>query len=343
MADVRLTAINPEDSQVYPVACNDKGELLLDSGGASGDLDVTGNLTVGGTATVAGEVKTTRYLFAQPTGDFAGIYNYGTNSTFTQSYIQQDSSSNVTIQLNWDGSATFARSINSANSDGSKIWLNPRVGDCLQITDTTGSTGVRQIVLSNDGSAEFAGDVEIGNATVETGTGVYLNASGRVFVRKQDGTAVFQSVSGIGAQQTTNVQLNSDGSATFAGKLTAGSNSHTVYGAVIRANNSTSDTPAVFAQNYGTGLVFGGFNGLNALTSSIKSDGSASFAGNVTAPNINFKLAPEYITTLPAPLIDEGFIANDSIDLLTELIKMKLQIRDLNAFMQRSTQDDPET
>ena len=31
MADVRLTAINPEDSQVYPVACNDKGELLLDS------------------------------------------------------------------------------------------------------------------------------------------------------------------------------------------------------------------------------------------------------------------------------------------------------------------------
>lgn len=30
MADVRLTATNPEDSTVVPVACNDKGELLLE-------------------------------------------------------------------------------------------------------------------------------------------------------------------------------------------------------------------------------------------------------------------------------------------------------------------------
>lgn len=30
MADVRLTATNPEDSTVVPVACNEKGELLLE-------------------------------------------------------------------------------------------------------------------------------------------------------------------------------------------------------------------------------------------------------------------------------------------------------------------------
>ena len=30
MADVRLTAINPDDSSVVPVACNSKGELLLE-------------------------------------------------------------------------------------------------------------------------------------------------------------------------------------------------------------------------------------------------------------------------------------------------------------------------
>ena len=30
MADVRLTATNPEDSSVVPVACNSKGELLVD-------------------------------------------------------------------------------------------------------------------------------------------------------------------------------------------------------------------------------------------------------------------------------------------------------------------------
>ena len=36
MTDVRLTAVNPEDSQVYPVACNDKGELLLQFEAQSG-------------------------------------------------------------------------------------------------------------------------------------------------------------------------------------------------------------------------------------------------------------------------------------------------------------------
>ena len=30
MADVRLTATNPEDSSVVPVACNAKGELKLE-------------------------------------------------------------------------------------------------------------------------------------------------------------------------------------------------------------------------------------------------------------------------------------------------------------------------
>ena len=36
MADVRLTATNPEDSSVVPVACNAKGELLLESPESSG-------------------------------------------------------------------------------------------------------------------------------------------------------------------------------------------------------------------------------------------------------------------------------------------------------------------
>ena len=160
MTDVRLTAVNPEDSQVYPVACNDKGELLLDAGGASGDLDVTGTLTVAGSATVAGAV-------------------------------------------------------------------------------------------------------------------------------------------------TTNAQFNA---------------------------NRTSGSSTVFSS---------ALNG--SQTCQITADGSATFAGNVTAPNINFKLAPDLVQTLPAPLIDDGFATNDQIDLLAELIKIKIEIRDLNAFMQRTLQDENET
>lgn len=49
MSDVRLTATNPADSSVVPVACNDKGELLVDfNGNVSGDLTVSGSGTFGG-------------------------------------------------------------------------------------------------------------------------------------------------------------------------------------------------------------------------------------------------------------------------------------------------------
>lgn len=50
MADVRLTATNPDDSTVVPVACNAKGELKLEEplsfdGNLDGDLVVTGSGT----------------------------------------------------------------------------------------------------------------------------------------------------------------------------------------------------------------------------------------------------------------------------------------------------------
>lgn len=60
MTDVRLTATNPEDSSVVPVACNDKGELKLEEpvefdGNLTGDLNVSGSMN-GATATVTGNV-----------------------------------------------------------------------------------------------------------------------------------------------------------------------------------------------------------------------------------------------------------------------------------------------
>jgi hypothetical protein len=52
MTDVRLTALNPEDSKVYPVACNTSGELKLEKQ-ATFDGNLNGDLTVTGTATFA--------------------------------------------------------------------------------------------------------------------------------------------------------------------------------------------------------------------------------------------------------------------------------------------------
>ena len=52
MADVRLTATNPADSSVVPVACNEKGELKLEEipdqsfdGNLQGDLNVSGKIS----------------------------------------------------------------------------------------------------------------------------------------------------------------------------------------------------------------------------------------------------------------------------------------------------------
>ena len=45
MADVRLTATNPEDSSVVPVACNSKGELLVDKPNIE---QIDNNVTIAG-------------------------------------------------------------------------------------------------------------------------------------------------------------------------------------------------------------------------------------------------------------------------------------------------------
>lgn len=47
MTDVRLTATNPVDSTVVPVACNANGELLIEGFGPD-DVEFAGNVTVDG-------------------------------------------------------------------------------------------------------------------------------------------------------------------------------------------------------------------------------------------------------------------------------------------------------
>ena len=284
MADVRLTAINPEDSQVYPVACNDKGELLLDSGGASGDLDVTGNLSVAGTGDFGGDVQiggipaagTADGFKAFASGSIDISKSVGTNAIFkgfTTGTVDE------TSRINANGSAIFAGQISTetviqTSRFGTNVQLGAGDGDAFRI----GSSAAGTIKLKYDGSATFAGDVQIGGDAVST-AGCYIGSNGTIKAARDDANSVF----------------------------------------IGRSTDS------------------------NSVTFSVLGNGSATFAGNVTAPNINFKLAPADVAAMPAPLIDEGFAANNKVDLLSVLIEMKLQIRDLNAFMQRSTQDDPET
>ena len=320
MTDVRLTAVNPEDSQVYPVACNDKGELLLDPGTSpSGDLDVPGNLTVAG-ATVVG---------SSPLSGAANGVRLGPGGTVSTS----------------------------------------AVSTCFE-GYTTGNSSATS-TINADGSVSFKGNSSVGSFDLSNAntSGVRVNASGSIQIQRDSAASSSPRFEIIRGTNDTTAALNSDGSASFmAGSVTVNSSSslgrlqvnRSSAGKAFVVNNNTSDTVTIlgdgsasFISNIDAAYFRGDATAFNNIvfrgmlngspTSNVYGDGSANFAGNVTAPNINFKLAPATVAAMPAPLIDEGFASNNEVDLLSVIMEMKLQIRDLNAFMQRSIQDDPET
>ena len=343
MTDVRLTAVNPEDSQVYPVACNDKGELLLES--TDGNFDVPGNLTVGpgpgatissdGSATFAGIVQSADFDSESDNGFGYKLHKAGQiesqrASGTSQSVFRGYSGSIVTADILSDGSARFAGDLvniydtgyfRCQRATGSDISLNGGSTNAWQVSYAGNTTST----ISHDGSASFAGPVNVGNS-FDTGSGVQAFPGGSLYLRQDGASSSNRLLVVLNSSDTANpvAQVNGDGSANFKGQVTLDGDR------LELLVSSASDTAWRALQG-------------GAVKASVLGDGSATFSGNVTAPNINFKLAPATVAAMPAPLIDDGFAANNEVDLLSLLMEMKLQIRDLNAFMQRSIQDEPET
>jgi len=138
MADVRLTATNPEDSSVVPVACNEKGELKIEEPlGFDGTLD--GDLTVNGSATFSGDVTTTGTAFTSsrrvraPSAWSAESDNSGA--------FDLDLQQGLRLKSNLD---TFPYSIRVWNSNSVSGSSDPNVS------------------ITADGSATFSGDVTSG-------------------------------------------------------------------------------------------------------------------------------------------------------------------------------------
>lgn len=113
MADVRLTATNPADSSVVPVACNEKGELKLEEiPDQSFDGNLDGDLTVSGSATFANNVEVKNV-----SGEYSLIENRGRISLLRDDitpaleiYAATDapiSSDTGDIKLYSNGDATF--------------------------------------------------------------------------------------------------------------------------------------------------------------------------------------------------------------------------------------------
>ena len=206
MADVRLTATNPEDSSVVPVACDAAGRLLLEE----------------------------PQVIEGPPGPRGEQGPPGQDG--------QDGQDGDPFSGNFSGDVTFG------------------------------------------GSAEFAGDVLSGDsASNGSGVGANLLAQGQINVCRQDGGTLF---SGFDGALSNTVRISSEGSAEFDGRVTSSSiftNRTDGAGAagVFRTNTSLENRPSVLAQNLSdSGWVFTGQKSDSEVTSSIKADGSASFAGN---------------------------------------------------------------
>ena len=399
MTDVRLTALNPVDSQVYPVACNDKGELLLESNESTGNLNVQGDLTVTGTGTfVNGAAEIQGQGFFVGTGfvsykmaassyaihddDVNWKYSvYYDGTTHIGGYITTVSASQDTpnIALNADGSAQFVGPIlagaNGVDSGTSYFRWNAGSGVTVNNPDPNAKIWLGYDGVSSDFTSTIAanGSATFGNVVGSSyQEGINLDAPrGQVAVYVNNSTALDDKIVVYNGQANKPMAaLRSDGSATFAGRVKTGEINSV-------STNTTGvelfDAGQILVQRTSANLVFAAYNG-STKTIDFNSNGSAQFAGDgffrnnlyiqnasgsstrivldndgngtfngvVTAQNITFRLSDQAVAEMPAPLIDEGFATKREIDLLSELIKMKAEIKNLNAFMQKSIQESSE-
>ena len=186
MADVRLTATNPEDSSVVPVACDASGRLLLEEPqvvegpqgpegppgpkGNDGDPfsgNFADNVTFDGSAEFAGNVTALRHI--SKTSDIASYLGQTDDYNGDRYQIlvvdesgDPGSEKRALAGIKADGSASFAESItvsdgiiNSAYLTQNGLDIRSSTGPFLKCEDVSAN---QKVLIKADGSAEFAGN-----------------------------------------------------------------------------------------------------------------------------------------------------------------------------------------
>jgi hypothetical protein len=164
MNDVRLVATNPADSSLVPVATNARGELAVQSPKIEkvpNSLEVEGDLTAG-SASFSGDVSMRASLLIKG-GNGSGVF------------IRDKEDTEYTIDLNENGSAHFAGTVQVAGNPGSGGAVGSTVDSSggFKAARTSGSqANFRGYLVGKesptsqitaDGSASFSGDVVIGS------------------------------------------------------------------------------------------------------------------------------------------------------------------------------------
>jgi len=201
MTDVRLTALNPVDSQVYPVACNTSGELLVADGGP--DLTVTGDLTVDGTATIGGTALVT---------DANG--NVGINTATPGKLLDVNGAAKISELNVGNPTGNVKIELGEGATQNRSVYID-------LIADTTYSDYGLRIIRRNAGA-----DAE--SEIMHRGTGslrVNCQEAGKIELRTSNSTrATITSAGDLimgGTEASPNISINRAGTATFTGNVTA--------------------------------------------------------------------------------------------------------------------------
>jgi len=177
MTDVRLTALNPVDSLVYPVACNTSGELIVADGGP--DLTVTGDLTVEGTASFGG---------GNVNFDLYGSVGIGGSATIQGEILGESPTKNATQMFRLQGGK-------GTPSEASVAFI------------------------SSNGSATFAGDITAGGLPYNGIAGAQVQSAGVIAAARSGTLPIFTGYQ-VGSTTETSI-IRASGAATFAGNVTA--------------------------------------------------------------------------------------------------------------------------
>ena len=157
MADVRLTATNPEDSSVVPVACDASGRLLLQELPAidtiDGDLTVTGKGSFAAGKSIIGNDGSAQFaqgavdIYANGTTEFTQDVTFGGSGSFAGGKVVVASDGSISSACRFIG-----------NSVDSNVEINTSAGPYLLRGYNT-DAGIDAFNIGLAGSASFAGSV----------------------------------------------------------------------------------------------------------------------------------------------------------------------------------------
>ena len=231
-----------------------------------------------------------------PDRDFAGsidVCRDGETELLWKGWLK--GTNTTTSEISAAGAATFQAGISARTQDAERgLTIYSSSDSELEALAINANGGDRKILLNHDGTAEFAGDVQVGlDASGALNNGLFFSETGRVTAVSNPGTQPLWTGYTTGNTNNTS-QILADGSATFNG--------------TIRVNNSSGDAQTYLTNDGsfsaawgqlesglatyisgGDGKHYIGFDGNSNVGTIVldPSDGSAEFEGNVNAGSIN--------------------------------------------------------